>query len=76
MDITYEMPGWPNVIELDKGESHSVIEAGVLAYSQAQTEGQANNKGKITQVWIDGREFLTPEDLKDIVGNAFPVLLK
>lgn len=76
VDITYEMPGWPSVIELDKGRLHSLIEAGVLAYNQAQTEGQTNNKGKIVEAWIDGREFLTPEDLTDIVGNAFPVLTK
>ncbi|WP_069353372.1 hypothetical protein [Burkholderia cenocepacia] len=76
VEITYEMPGWPSVVELDKGRLHSLIEAGVLAYNQAQTEGQVNKKGKIVEAWIDGREFLTSEDLTDIVGNAFPVLTK
>ncbi|WP_175751978.1 hypothetical protein [Burkholderia ambifaria] len=76
VDITYEVPGWPNVIELDKGRPHSVVEAGVLAYNQALTEAQTNNRGKIVEAWIDGREFLTAEDLKGIVGNTFPVLTK
>ncbi|KJK14730.1 hypothetical protein UB46_38260 [Burkholderiaceae bacterium 16] len=76
VDITYEMPGWPTIIELAKGQPHTLVQAGALAYTQAQTEGQVNKKGKIIEAWIDGREFLTPEDLKDIVGNAFPVVLK
>ncbi|WP_434032694.1 hypothetical protein [Cupriavidus sp. a3] len=74
VEVTYEMPGWPTVIETPS-EQRSVMEAGVLAFNQAQTEGQVNGK-TIQEVWLDGNEFLTKADLEDITGRAFPVVAK
>lgn len=73
--INYEMPGWPNVIEMETG-TLTLIQAGALAYNQAQSEGQAVQKGKFKEVWLGGSQFLTKPDLEDIVGRAFPVVLK